>query len=148
MRSRFKRILVAVDGSANAERASQTAVDLAEMSGADLTVFHVVPRVSHAFVPVRSTLLFREYYSEQKKAALKWIDKIVALAKSRDVPVKHEVRVALPSVAEEIVRYAATKEVDLIVLGNRGIGSFRKLLLGSVSSSVVAHARCSVIVVR
>lgn len=76
----FKRILVAVDGSENSERAARVAVDLAERWGSELTVFHVVPRVSHAFVPVRSTLLFRAYYSDQEKAALKWIDKVVAHA--------------------------------------------------------------------
>ncbi|HEY4823368.1 MAG TPA: universal stress protein [Candidatus Bathyarchaeia archaeon] len=144
----FKRILVAVDGSENSERAARVAVDLAERWGSELTVFHVVPRVSHAFVPVRSTLLFRAYYSDQEKAALKWIDKVMSLAKSRGVEAKPDVRVAAPSVAEEIVRYAGKKNVDLIVVGTRGLGSFRKLLVGSVSSGVVAHAHCPVLVVR
>ncbi len=145
---RFKRILVAVDGSENAERASNVAVDLADMYGAELIVVHVVARVSHAFVPVRSTLLFREYYSEEKQAAEKWIDKVTVLAKSRGVTARQDVRVAAPSVAEEIISYAAKKDVDLIVMGTRGLGSFKRLLIGSVSSGVIAHAPCSVLVVR
>jgi nucleotide-binding universal stress UspA family protein len=139
---------VAVDGSANAERASRFAVELADNLNAELIVLHVVPRVSHAFVAVRSTLLFREYYFEERKAALEWMEKIVARAKSRGVAVKPEIRLAPPSVAQEIIDYATAKDVDLIVMGTRGIGSFKKLLLGSVSSAVVAHARCSVLVMR
>ncbi len=144
----FKRILVAVDGSENSERAARIAVDLSKRYESELIVFHVVPRVSHAFVPVRSSLLFREYYSEQEKAALKWIDKVMSLAKSGGVDAKPDVRVAAPSVAEEIVSYAGKKNVDLIVVGNRGLGSFRKLLIGSVSSGVITHAHCPVLVVR
>lgn len=144
----FKSILVGVDGSENSEKAARIAVDLSKRYESELIVFHVVPRVSHAFVPVRSSILFREYYSEQEKAALKWIDKVMSLAKSRGVDAKPDVRVAVPSVAEEIVRYAGKKNVDLIVVGNRGLGSFRKLLIGSVSSGVITHAHCPVLVVR
>lgn len=146
--SQFKRVLVAVDGSDNAERASRVAVDLAARCESELVVFHVVPKVSHAFVPVRTSVLFREYYSDMEKAAVKWIDKVMSLAKERGVEARPDVRVAPPSVAEEIVDYAARKKIDLIVIGTRGLGSFKKLLVGSVSSGVVAHAPCAVLVVR
>lgn len=145
---RFKRVLVAVDGSENAERASRVAVDLAARCKSELVVFHVVPKVSHAFVPVRTSVLFREYYSDMEKAAVKWIDKVMSLAKDRGVEARPDVRVAAPSVAEEIVDYAARKKIDLIVIGTRGLGTFKKLLVGSVSSGVVAHAPCAVLVVR
>jgi len=143
----FKRILVTVDGSENSEEASRVAVDLAERCKSELVVLHVVRRVSHAFVPVRSTVLFREYYSDEEKAAMKWIHKVVSLAKSRGVEAKAVVLVA-SSVAEKIVRFAERKAFDLIVIGTRGLEGFKKLRLGSVSSGVVAHADCSVLVVR
>jgi len=144
----FKRILVAVDGSENSERAAGVAVDMAERFGSELVVLHVVPKVSHAFVPVRSTLLFREYYSEEEKAAMRYIDKVISRTKSKGVVAKSVVLVSAPSVAEKIVSYAARKGFDLIVIGTRGLEGFRKLLIGSVSSGVIAHAHCPVLVVR
>ncbi|HKM76807.1 MAG TPA: universal stress protein [Candidatus Bathyarchaeia archaeon] len=44
--------------------------------------------------------------------------------------------------------YAAGAGVDLIVVGTRGLGGFKKLVMGSVSTAIVNHASCSVLVVR
>src|SRR3972149_7815575 len=143
----FKRILVRVDGSEIEEMASRVAVDVAEKCKSELAVLHVVRRVSHAFVPVRSTVLFREYYSDEEKAAMKWIHKVVSLAKGRGIEARAVVLVA-SSVAEKIVRFAERRAFDLIVIWTRGLEGFKKLRLGSVSSGVVAHADCSVLVVR
>jgi len=50
--------------------------------------------------------------------------------------------------ADAILRVAKTRDVDLIVMGARGLGSLGSLLLGSVSQKVMAHADCPVIIVR
>lgn len=55
---------------------------------------------------------------------------------------------AMGSPAVEIVRYAEDVGADLLVLGSRGLGGLRELLLGSVSSAVVHRAHCPVMVVR
>jgi nucleotide-binding universal stress UspA family protein len=47
-----------------------------------------------------------------------------------------------------ITNYADEKHVDLIVVGSRGMGGFKRMLLGSVSSGILNHAHCSVLVVR
>jgi len=52
------------------------------------------------------------------------------------------------SIVQAIVELAAKENVDLIVMGTRGMTGFKKLLLGSVSDGVVTHAQCSVLVVR
>ena len=50
--------------------------------------------------------------------------------------------------AEEIMEVASTQHVDLIVMGAKGLGAIARFLLGSVSTRVVQHAHCSVLVVR
>src|SRR3712207_2794195 len=52
------------------------------------------------------------------------------------------------SAADEIIKYAKEKGVDLIVVGTKGRSGLRKTLLGSVASKVVTHSPCSVLVVR
>src|SRR5699024_12518508 len=50
--------------------------------------------------------------------------------------------------AEEIVDYATDNHIDVIVIGNRGIGALEKFVTGSVSDKVTKHANCSVFVVK
>ncbi len=52
------------------------------------------------------------------------------------------------SVVETIVDHGTKYNVDLIVIGTRGLTGFKKLLVGSVSSGVLHHAHCSVLIVR
>ena len=52
------------------------------------------------------------------------------------------------SPADEIIKYAKEKDVDLIVVGTKGRSGMRKALLGSIASKVVTYSPCSVLVVR
>jgi nucleotide-binding universal stress UspA family protein len=52
------------------------------------------------------------------------------------------------TVVQEIVDFASQEKVDLIILGTRGLGGFKRMLMGSVSNGVVNHAGCSVLVVK
>ncbi len=58
------------------------------------------------------------------------------------------VEISSSSIVETIVQVASAKKIDLIVIGTRGLGRFKRLLLGSVSSGVVTYAHCNVLVVR
>jgi nucleotide-binding universal stress UspA family protein len=64
------------------------------------------------------------------------------------VNVKTEVLIKYTSVVKEIVEYAESNKIDLIVLGSRGMTGFKKLLLGSVANGVVTYSRCPVLVVK
>jgi nucleotide-binding universal stress UspA family protein len=52
------------------------------------------------------------------------------------------------SPAEEIVNFAGTEKIDLIVIGSKGMGATERFFLGSVASKVVRYSPCSVYVVR
>jgi nucleotide-binding universal stress UspA family protein len=148
----FEKILVAVDGSKKANRAAKIAIKLAERNAAELIVISVIPRPSYLFAPVSGAGIppmgLGDYYTYARKDAEKWVNEVISLAKARRVVARGRVLKASPSVVQSITDYVHDQEVDLIVLGTRGLGGFNRLLLGSVSSGVVTHANCSVLVVR
>jgi nucleotide-binding universal stress UspA family protein len=147
----FKRILVAVDGSDNAGRAARVAVTLAKKFGVELIVSHVIPTPSHMLAqPSMGTsgVALRNYFAMARDDAKKLVDEVVRRAEADGVKATGVVRENVFSVVEAIVKLAEEKNVDLIVIGTRGLTGFRKLLIGSVSSGVISHAHCSLLLVR
>ena len=150
---RFQKILVAVDGSEGSRKASEVAVDLAEKFGAQLYVLHTFrgyPEYMSMFptTPSPSGDAIQEYEAYAKKAALEVVGRTVSLAEKRGLKVRPHTMETIGSAVQAITEYAAAEKIDLIVMGTRGMGGFKKMLLGSVSSGVVTHAQCAVLVVR
>ena len=92
--------------------------------------------------------ILETYVGEAKKHAEIWFDTIRAIAAQRKVPTTSEVILEVESIADVIVNYAKTNNVDLIVIPSRGRTGLRRFLLGSIASRVVSHAHCPVLVVR
>jgi nucleotide-binding universal stress UspA family protein len=145
------KILVASDGSREAELASSTAADLAERTGSELHVVYV-EHMPHVFYesPGATTLdpdLERRMQEGAEEEAKTRLNEQVQRAREAggEVAGAHA-RVGRPDA--EIVGLAEELGARLIVLGSRGLGPLRSALMGSVSHSVVHHARCSVMVVR
>jgi nucleotide-binding universal stress UspA family protein len=88
------------------------------------------------------------YFEAARRDAKKMEDEVARLAEADGVKAVCVIRENVVSVVEAIVSFAEERRVDLIVLGTRGQSGFKKLLMGSVSSGVVTHAHCSVLVVR
>jgi len=150
---RFQRILVAVDGSEGSARASEVAVDLAERLDAQLFVLNVYrgyPEYMTLFprAPSPSGDAIRGYESYARKAALEVVGRTLSMAEKKGIKAKPQTSETVGSVVQAITDYAASEKIDLIVMGTRGMGGFKKMLLGSVSSGVVTHAQCAVLVVR
>lgn len=155
----FKKILVAVDGSDSAMRAAKDAVGLAEKLHADLIVLHAIsppgsylgsnyPSLSGVSPPPISQREIDSYYEYSKKAATRMIDGAVGDTKKLGIKVKTEIIEGASSIVETIINHADHEQADLIVVGTRGLGGFKKLLIGSVSSGVISHANCPVLIVR
>lgn len=146
----FRRILVAVDGSENAARAARVAITLAKNFGSELIVCHAIPTPVYSFsqAGTASVALLSDYFSSARKEAKALLDGIVRLSETEGVKASELIIENIFSVVEGIVSNAATRNVDLIVMGTRGQSGFRKLLMGSVSSGVLSHADCSVLIVR
>lgn len=150
----ISKIIVAVDGSENSKRAARIAVSLAEKYHAELVALHVVPRLTYGFTPTslaRPAVLPTSYglaYNEMRKEAEGYVNEVVDSAKPLGVSARGEVLEDKPSPVEAIIDYASKQKADLVVTGTKGKSGFTKLLVGSVSNGIVAHAHCAVLVVR
>jgi nucleotide-binding universal stress UspA family protein len=137
------RIVVGVDGSPDGERALHWAIDEARLRGTDLELVQAAPPAGRLdAVTARSS---REELEESAEHLLDQILEEVVLARvdTEDVVVHRTVR---SGAAAEVLCDAA-RGADLLVVGARGHGGFRGLLLGSVAYQVVSHAPCPVVVV-
>ncbi len=155
----FKNILVAVDGSESSKRAAHVALGLAEKLKAELIVLHAISPPTSYYqsnfpVPVGmappppSQKEINAYYAYARRVALGIVGDTVSEAKKVGTNVKTELPEGVSSVVETIINHAAKEHADLIIVGTRGLGGFKKMLIGSVSSGVISHANCPVLVVR
>lgn len=141
------KILLATDGSEEAQLALDTAADLAQKTDSELHIVHVWP-VVRLYSNVDMALMGGvEGHKESKQAAQTLLDEKVQKAEKAGAKVA-ESYVEEGDPDREIVRLAEELEAGLIVLGSRGVGGVRRALMGSVSDSVVRHAHCPVMVVR
>jgi nucleotide-binding universal stress UspA family protein len=123
----MKRILVAVDGSDGANAALAEAISLADALDASLTSV-------------------ADVLTEQFASARAAVHEALAQAEAAGVDADYEILEGDP--AEQIVRIATLRDVDLVVVGSRGLGGFAGALLGSVSRAVAQHADRPVLVVK
>lgn len=139
----FRRILVTSDGSEHALRAVRTAAGLAEKFEAEVVLLTVVS-VPQSLVMVAGIgdNVVEEYVEVTGREALA---SAVEEFTARRVGV--EVKVEMGAAAEEIVRQAHETGADLVVMGKRGLGEIRGLLLGSVSDRVTHHLSIPVLLV-
>jgi nucleotide-binding universal stress UspA family protein len=141
------RILLATDGSEEAELATLRALDIAERTDSELHVVHVgiVPRFLESYP---GTLGYErriyeqiEVESRQRLRELSWRVKLAG----GTVAGSH---LRMGKVALEIVALAKELGVGLIVMGCRGHGGIRRVIEGSISDAVIRHTHCPVLVVR
>jgi nucleotide-binding universal stress UspA family protein len=141
------RILVAVDGSAPANRAVAHAITLARNSDDALIILVNVQGPETLEVSDVSAVMSRnadrQLVERRSKTALR---KAVQIC--RDAKVKFETRVELGPIAATINRVARQLGVDQIVLGSRGLGAVGRLVLGSVATKVAHLARVPVTLVK
>jgi len=142
-----KHLLVPYDGSNAADNAFDAALELTLNDNAKLSVVSWIPSQSYT---VGYTLL------KENKLQSK-IKNLVEKAEKADVKFQHEsfryggVSAMSPpteTIPELIVSYAKDNQVDLIVMGSRGLKGLKKKLLGSVSEEVSQRAECQVMIIK
>lgn len=137
----MKKILVAVDGSEHAKKVSEEAIKLAKALGAGVGVICV------AEVPVHVTMdmvqLYRDKIEQQSKEVLEQAKGFFAAA---GVNAEGIMKTGYPSTV--ICDVAEEGNYDIIVMGSRGLGKIKEMLLGSVSNRVAHCSKKSVLIIK
>jgi nucleotide-binding universal stress UspA family protein len=171
----FKKILVAVDGSANGRRAAETAAKLATTCKAHLRILHVAPAYL-SIDDVETSPFADKLPSDVRDEMKKMHDTVAGLEFTTLGPVPApqsaidfigntileeaeasakghgctdlSTALAYGHAAERIVEDAEHAKADLIVVGSRGLGEVGGLFLGSVSHKVIQNAACPCLTVK
>jgi nucleotide-binding universal stress UspA family protein len=135
-----RRIVVGLDSSAESERALEWAIAEAQQKDAVLDI------VTAWLFPMATGYAFTTTVHEVRQAAQDVIDRAIAHVGevAPEIVVRGESIEQPPAPA----LVTASRGAELLVVGSRGLGGFKELLLGSVSQYCVRHAKCSVTVVR
>ena len=136
----MSRIVVGVDGSEHASRALRWAAEDARRRGAELEVVHAVPIPINLADPI---LLPPPSEHDLRKAGQQVIAEALAEVSVEDLVVERTVTTGQAASA----LCDAARGAELLVVGSRGLGGFKGLLVGSVTHQVIAHAPCPVLVV-
>ncbi|ASZ08440.1 MULTISPECIES: universal stress protein [Enterococcus] len=144
MLQQYKKIMVAVDGSAEAELAFKKAVNVAKRNNGELLLAHVID--TRAFQTVSSfDGMLAEQATEMAKQTLADYEKSAKEAGLEKVSTVVEYGSPKPIIAKEI---PDDNDIDLILLGATGLNAVERLFIGSVSEYVIRNANCDVLVVR
>ncbi len=149
------KILVCLDGSEQSQKALQKALDVAGGCSADevslISVYekrYDLPETTTDRLPITQEDFkrFSKIEEQEREDIDKMLSEAAALFEKVNIKAKTIHECGHP--AETIARVAAEGNYDMIVIGSRGLGGLRKLLLGSVSNAVLQEAKCSVLVVK
>ena len=140
----YKNILVAVDGSKEAEWALETAINQASQSGAKIFLTHIIDN--------KNLTALEMYDHSATQSLLKYAEQLLqdCLAKVKEAGIEN---------VETVLEYGSPKvkiskdlvkehSIDLIVCGATGLNAMERFLIGSVSENIVRHAKCDVLIVR
>ena len=144
MNEPFRRILVAIGGSRHSDAAWHTALELARRFDAELIALHVAVPRSDTSVGMSPRAALRAQSAARSHG--EQLLEEVRIAAAGVAPLVTELQFGDP--AEVICQRGAALDVDLMVVGSRGLNLLERIMLGSVSSAVVERAHCSVLVVR
>lgn len=142
----FKNILVPFDLSSTSNKAFQTALDLAQKYESEITLLTCVEGDAwhHYFYDARAD---SQLIKEQTKAAKKRMEKLEESANKVGIKLKLQI-LKSNSVVKDIIKFAKSRKIDLIVMGTHGRTGLDKLILGSVANGVVHRTSCPVLLIK
>ena len=151
----INKILVATDASAASNRALEMAAQLAAQHDAELSIIHVIRDMQIPFeikeIPELESQQIESFNEAREKIMRKIAENVLKVA--REKVEKNGVKEVHTTIgtgdpATSILDFAKRREIDMIVIGTRGLGKLKGTLLGSVSRKVTNNAETSCLIVR
>ena len=136
----FRKLLVPIDFHDHSLGAIEIAKHIAQINGGMVTLLHVVPMDE----PIGGQM----YDEDFKKQAEKDAARLAELGSQRLQGLNYEIVTEIGDPATGIIDTAASREVDVIVIGTHGRKGLRRILMGSVAEEVLREAKCPVIALR
>lgn len=139
-------IMVPYDGSEHSKRAFRYALDIAKKYNSEIVVaicIMVQDPLPEITVPEEEELQMQK----QKSAAAESLSILEIEAGEAQVKFRGIV-LKTSSVTDALLSYAESNGIDMIIVGSRGLGGFKKLLLGSVASALCQYSACPVLIVK
>lgn len=142
LKNRFRRILVALDGSPNSIRGMNEAISLARQAEGTITGIHVSPGLPDELI--NRLAGYREYLSEKTR---KFMSNAKTSAARHGIDFGEKIITSNDTV-NAIVNFAKSGKFDIIVIGARGAGSPKSAFFGSVSNGILQISRIPILVVK
>ena len=144
---KYKHILIPLDCSELAELALDDAFSLAQLSDAELTLFHVIPPIEHVMATETGHPIFvDQQWDSHQELAKEYLGDLCARVGCPDIKLNTVVEMGMP--AETIIEYARQHPVDLIVMATHGRSGLQRWVYGSVADKVLRGANVPILLVR
>lgn len=142
----FRNILVPYDGSIPALRAFNKATELAKQHDSNIKVISCldVGNLGGWYIDKR---INKDIMRKAKKITEELFSKLDKIAKKNSVLVDFKI-IESNNTVKSILSFTKSKNIDLVIMGSSGRGSFDKILLGSVSNAVMQKAKCPVLIIK
>lgn len=140
----FSKILVAVDGSDASYRALDAALFLSEKLGSNITAIYVMENIPTVYI--QSQKILDDLLEARKNDSQKILEKCSSNAAQKGITINTNLLEGNP--ASTILDFNKREKFEVIIIGRSGMGHFKELVLGSVSSKVLHHSSCPVLLMR
>ena len=141
----LSKMLVPIDGSENSFRALEHAIFLStKIQEAQITVLYIIEDLPSLYI--YSPKIVEKLHADYEREYTRILERCKEIANKSGININTILKEGDP--ASKIIEYSDKEKFDLIIIGSRGMGKFKELIVGSVSNKVIHHAKCSVMLVR
>ena len=142
----FSKILVPFDGSSYSMKAFRAALGVAKKHKSKVFVLSCLEKdnLGAWYIDKR---INKQIISDAKKYAKSFLVKLEKIAEESQIPVSINIQ-ETKSIAKEIIDFAESKKINLIIMGSHGQTGFNRLVLGSVSNKVSQLSKCPVLIMK